>query len=155
MCLSRSSDFFKLLVKHPFTMGVWPQLIVVSGLSVGIPLMVGFRPQLVVSGLSVEIPLTVGFCLSRSLWLSRSPFTNFPFSQWNFGYDGAFFMNFSFSQWNSGYHEAFSRITMEFWLSRSLSHDKIYKMLELGEDSFHIYHKKYLHRTHLVKNLAS
>jgi hypothetical protein len=38
------------------------QLVVVSGLSVGIPLTVGFRPQLVVvSGLSVGIPLTVGF----------------------------------------------------------------------------------------------
>jgi hypothetical protein len=35
-----------------------PQLIVVSGLSVGIPLMMGFRPQLVVvSGLLVGIPL--------------------------------------------------------------------------------------------------
>jgi hypothetical protein len=33
-------------------MGTRPQLIVVSGLSVGIPLIVGFRPQLVVvSGL--------------------------------------------------------------------------------------------------------
>jgi hypothetical protein len=62
MCLSRSSDFFKLLLKHPFTMGVRTQLIVVSGLSVGIPLSLGFRPQLiVVSDLSLGIPLTVGF----------------------------------------------------------------------------------------------
>jgi hypothetical protein len=44
--------------------------------SVGIPLMVGFRPQLVVvSGLSVGIPSTVGFRPLRSLWLSQSPFT--------------------------------------------------------------------------------
>jgi hypothetical protein len=34
-----------------------------------------------------------------------------------------FTRTFSFSRWNSGYHEAFSRITMEFWLSRSLSHE--------------------------------
>jgi predicted membrane protein len=45
----------------PLTVGFRPQLVVVSGLSVGIPLTVGLRPQLVVSGLSVGIPLTVGF----------------------------------------------------------------------------------------------
>jgi hypothetical protein len=51
--------------------GFRPQLVVVSGLSVGIPLTMGFRPQLVVvSGLSVGIPLTVGFRISRCLWLS-------------------------------------------------------------------------------------
>jgi hypothetical protein len=78
----------------PLTVGFMPQLVVVSGLSVGIPLTVGFRPQLVVvSGLSVGIPLTVEFRLSRSLWLSQSPFTNF------------------------------SSFTMGFWLPRSLSHE--------------------------------
>jgi hypothetical protein len=41
----------------------------------------------------VGIPSTVGFRLSRSLWLSPSPFTNS------------------------------SSFTMEFWLSRSLSHE--------------------------------
>jgi hypothetical protein len=47
--------------------------------------------------------------------------------------------------------------TMELWLSRSLftNHDGIHKMHDLGEDSFHIYHKEYLHRIRLVKNLAS
>jgi hypothetical protein len=35
--------------------GFRPQLVVVSSLSVGIPLTVGFRPQLVVLGLSVGI----------------------------------------------------------------------------------------------------
>jgi hypothetical protein len=35
-------------------------------------------------------------------------------------------------------HELFL-FTMEFRLSRSFSHDKIHKMHELGEDSFHIY----------------
>jgi hypothetical protein len=64
-----------LSVGIPLTVEFRPQLVVVSGLSVGIPLTVGFRPQLVViSGLSVGIPLTVGFRLSRSLWLSRSLF---------------------------------------------------------------------------------
>jgi hypothetical protein len=123
MCLSRSFDFFKLLVKHPFMMGVRPQLIVVSGLSVGIPLTVGFRPQLVVvSGLLVWIPLTVGFRLSRSLWLSRSPFQAF------LSHDGISaitepFMNFSLTRWNLGYHEAFLTLffhTIESRLSRSL-----------------------------------
>jgi hypothetical protein len=52
----------------PLTVGFRPQLVVVLGLSVGIPLTVGFRPQLVVvSSLSVGIPLMVGFRLSRSL----------------------------------------------------------------------------------------
>jgi hypothetical protein len=61
----------------PLTVGFRPQLVVVSGLSVGIPLTVGFRPQLVVvSGLLVGIPLTVGFRLSGSLRLSLSLFTN-------------------------------------------------------------------------------
>jgi hypothetical protein len=42
--------------------GFRPQLVVVCGLSVGIPLTVGLRPQLVVvSSLLVGIPLTVGF----------------------------------------------------------------------------------------------
>jgi hypothetical protein len=94
---------------------------------VGIPLTVGFRPQLlVVSGLSVGIPLTMGFRLSRSLQLSRSPFTYFPFSRWNFGYQGAFhklflsddgisaikepFTNFSFTRWNFDYQGAFHKL---------------------------------------------
>jgi hypothetical protein len=76
----------------PLSVGFRPQLVVVSSLSVGIPLMVEFMPQLVVvSGLSVGIPLTVGFRLSQSLRLSRSPF-----------------------------HELFFH-TMEFRLSRSFS----------------------------------
>jgi hypothetical protein len=128
------------------TVGFRPQLVVVSGLSVGIPLTVGFRSQLVVvSDLSVGIPLTVGFRLSRSLWLSRSPFTkssSFAMEFWLsrslshelfFFHDGIlaitkpFTRTFLFSPWNSGYHEAFhtnfSFFTMEFWLSRSLSHE--------------------------------
>jgi hypothetical protein len=53
-----------------------------------------------------------------------------------------FHTNFLFSRWNSGYHGDFS-------------HDEIHKMHELGGDSFHIYHREYLHWTRLVKNLAS
>jgi hypothetical protein len=163
----------------------------------GIPLMVGFSPQLVVvSSLSVGIPLTLGFRLSRSHRLSWNLFTIFPFSQWNIGYHEAFqeffshngilaitkpFTNFffhrmefylsrslsrifSFTRWSSGYHGAFHEFffhMMEFWLSRNLSrifflsHDGTHKTHDLGEDSFHIYHKEYLHRTHLVKNLSS
>jgi hypothetical protein len=56
-------------------------LLLFRAFSVGIPLTVGFRPQLViVSGLLVGIPLTMGFRLSWSLWLSQSPFTNSSFT---------------------------------------------------------------------------
>jgi hypothetical protein len=62
----------------------------------------------------------------------KEPFTRtFLFSRWNSGYQGAFHTNFSFF------------------------HDEILKIRVLGEDSFHIYHKEYLHRICLVKNLAS
>jgi hypothetical protein len=50
-------------------------------------------------------------------------FTNFSFSQWNSGYNGAFFTNFSFSQWNSGCNGALSlnhSFTLGFRLSQSL-----------------------------------
>jgi hypothetical protein len=62
----------------------------------------------------------------------------FLFSRWNSGYHEALLTNFFlFSRWNSGYHEAlltnfflfsrwnslFSFFTMEFWLSRSPSHE--------------------------------
>jgi hypothetical protein len=33
--------------------------------------------------------------------------------------------------------------------------ESLKKMHDVGEDSFHIYHKVYLHRIRLVKNLAS
>jgi hypothetical protein len=115
--------FFKLLVKLPFMMGVRPQLIVVSGLSVGIPLTVGFRPQLVVSGLSVGIPWTVGFRLSQSLWLSRSPFTNFFSHDRTLAITEPFRERFIFNEGilaiTKPFHELFF-FTMEFWLSRSL-----------------------------------
>jgi hypothetical protein len=139
---------------------------------------------------------TMEFWLSRSLshelfrmefWLSRSlshelflfhdgilaipePFSR-TFSGWNFGYHGAFLTNFFF--FHDGilaipepFSRTFSFFTMEFWLSQSLSHelffffhDGAFELRDLGEDSFHIYiylyHKEYLHRIRLVKNLAS
>jgi hypothetical protein len=96
----------------PLTMGFRPQLVVVSGLSVGIPLTVGFRPQLVVvSGLSVGIRLMVGFRLPRSLRLSRSLFTNSS----SF-HDRILAITKPFTR-------TFSFFTMEIWLSGSLSHE--------------------------------
>jgi hypothetical protein len=78
--------------------------------------------------------------------LSQSPFTNFFFTV-EIWLSRSLFTIFSFTWWNLGYHEALSRIF--------LSHCVVHKMHELGEDSFYIYHKEYLHRTRLVKNLAS
>jgi hypothetical protein len=51
-----------------------------------------------------------------------------------------------FSRWNSGYHKAFFTnfffLTMEFL-----------KTHDLGESSFHIYHKEYLHRIRSLKTM--
>jgi hypothetical protein len=80
--------------------------------------------------LAITEPSHDFFFHTMESWLSRS-----------------FLTNFSFTQWNLGYHGAFSRIF--------LSHDGMHKMHDLGGDSFHIYHKEYLHRIHLVKKLAS
>jgi hypothetical protein len=65
------------------------------------------------------------FFLTMEFWLLRSP------------------------SWNLGYHGAFLK------LSQILSHDGIHQTHNLWEDTFHIYHKEYLHRIRLVKNLAS
>jgi hypothetical protein len=86
------------------------------------------------------------FFFTMEIWLSRSlSHELFLFSRWNSGYQGAFHTNFKFSRWNFGYQGAFlmnffffhdgilaikepfsrtfSFFTMEFWLSRSLSHE--------------------------------
>jgi hypothetical protein len=100
------------LVGIPFTVGFRPQLVVVSSLSVGIPLTVGFRPQhVVVSGLLVGILLTVGFTLSQSLWLSQSPFTNSSSFTMEFWLSRSLSHELSFSKWNLGYHKAFLMIS--------------------------------------------
>jgi hypothetical protein len=109
------------------------------------------------------------------------PFTNFSFTPWNFGYHKAFnklffhtmefwisqslsrtflshygilaitkpFTNFSFTRWNFGYHEAFRSVSRTFLIM------ELRKTHNLGEDSLNIYHKEYLHRIRLVKNLTS
>jgi predicted membrane protein len=77
--------------------GTKPQLIVVSGLLVGIPFTVGFRPQLVVvSGLFGGIPSTVGF--RPQLVVVSGLFCGNPFDGVILGFHGAFV-----------YHEAFSQ----------------------------------------------
>jgi hypothetical protein len=114
----------------------------------------------------------------------RKPFSRtFSFSRWNSCYQEAFLTNFSFSRWNSGYQEAFltnfSFFTMEFWLLGSLFHELFFFddgilairkpfsrtflfsrwnsiNTQFGGRLFsYIYHKEYLHRIRLVKNLAS
>jgi hypothetical protein len=113
-------------------------------------------------------------------WLSRSLSHGlFLFSRWNSCYHEAFFTNFfhdgilaitkPFSRtvftmefWLSWslFHELFSFFTMEFWLSRSLFHE-LFSWWNSRDTQFggrlfsYIYHKEYLHRIRLVKNLAS
>jgi hypothetical protein len=104
------------------------------------------------------------FSFTMEFWLSQSLFTYFSFlSRWNSSYHGAF-SRFFLS--HNGIlvitelsHEFFFH-TMESWLSRSLLMNFSFtrwnaQNARLGGDSFHIYHKEYLHRIHLVKNLAS
>jgi hypothetical protein len=96
-------------------------------------------------------------------------FTNFFFfPRWNSGYHEAFLTNFFlFSRWNSGYHEAFltnffSFFTMEFWYHEAFLTNFFFfprwnsRDTRFGGRLFsYIYHKEYLHRIRLVKNLAS
>jgi hypothetical protein len=93
------------------------------------------------------------------------PFHGIILSLWDFGYHGAFSWNHSFALvfrltrslfMESFFHFGISAITEpfsnfpEFFLML-----EIHKTHNLGEDSFHIYHKEYLHTTLLTKNLAS
>jgi hypothetical protein len=111
---------------------------------------------------------------------SQSLFMIFSFTCWNLSYHGAFsriflshgasrlshslFTNVSFTWWNLGYHGAFSRIFLSHGGILAITepfHDFFFHMVEflkkhdVGEDSFHIYHKEYLHRIRIIKNLAS
>jgi hypothetical protein len=83
-------------------------------------------------------------------WLSRSHSHElFFFHDGILAFTKPFSRTFLFSRLNCGFHEAFltnfSFFTMEFWLSRSLSHelfffhDGILEIRNLGGDSFHIY----------------
>jgi hypothetical protein len=103
-------DYFYTF-EYPFTLGSWPQLVVVSGLSVGIPSTVGFRPQLVVSGLSVGIPLTVGFRPQFVVVSSLSVGIPLTVGFWAFTEPPAI---------TEPFHKLFFH-TMEFRLSRSLA----------------------------------
>jgi hypothetical protein len=78
--------------------------------------------------------------------LSRSFFTNFYFSRWNFGDHGAFSQTFLFHDGTLAITEPFHKLLF-FTMELRKTHN-------LGEDSFHIYHKEYLHRIRLVKKLA-
>jgi hypothetical protein len=95
--------------------------------------------------------------------LSQSIFTNFSFTWWNFGYYEAFSRIFlshdGISAITEPFHEFFFH-TMESWLSQSLFTNFSIRWwnpqnARFGGDSFHIYHKEYLHRIRLIKNLAS
>jgi hypothetical protein len=111
------------LVGIPRWMGfTGPQLVVVSGLFGGNPLMDGI--------LAIRKPFSRTFSsLTMEFWLSRSLFQElFLFSRWNFGYQGAFFKNFFFfhdgiSAITEPFSRTFSFFTMEFRLSQSLSHE--------------------------------
>jgi hypothetical protein len=152
-----------------------PQLVIVSGLSFLDGTLAITKPfSRTLSFFTME------FWLSRSLFHEL-----FLFLRWNSGYHEAFFTNsfffydrilaitkpfsrtlsfftmefwlsrslfhelFLFSRWNSGYHEAF--LTNFFFF-----HDGILRHAIWGKTLFiYIYHKEYLHRIRLVKNLAS
>jgi hypothetical protein len=127
--------------------------------------------------LAIKKPFSRTFLFYDGIVAIRKPFSQtFLFSRWNSGYQKAFLTNFYFFTmefwlseslfhelffftmefWlsESLFHELFF-FTMEFWLSESLFHDGILQIRNFEEDSFHIYHKEYLHRIRLVKNLAS
>jgi hypothetical protein len=78
-----------------------------------------------------------------------------PFSRTFFFHDRILAIMKPFSR-TFFFHDGILAITKPF--SRTFFfHDGILKIRDLGEDSFHIYiyHKEYLHRIRLVKNLAS
>jgi hypothetical protein len=128
--------------------------------------------------LAIKEPFTNFFFHMMEFWLSRSLSRTFSFTRWNSGYHGAFHELFLSHDGILAITEPFTNLffhTMEFWLSRSLSrtfsftrwnsgyHGAFHELFAwlspwdswFGGNSFHIYHKEYLHRIHLVKNLAS
>jgi hypothetical protein len=84
------------------------------------------------------------------LWLSRSLFSRtFSFFMMEFWLSRSFFHElFLFSWWNSGYHEAFfTNFSFSWWNSRNTQFG--------GRLFLYTYHKEYLHRIRLIKNLTS
>jgi hypothetical protein len=113
---------------------------------------------------------TIGFRLPQSLsheyfsfftmgfWLSQSLSHELFFSFFTMGFRLSQSLShefFLFSRWDSGYHKAF--LTNFFLFSRW----DLFSRLNFGNTQFggrlflYIYHKEYLHRIRLVKNLAS
>jgi hypothetical protein len=142
-----------------------PQLIVVSSLFGGNPFVDGILGHnLLLSRafvhnlfffhggiLAIRKPFSrTFFFFTMEFWLSESlSHELFSFSRWNSGYQKAFLTNFfSFSRWNSGYQKAFHEL---FPFSRWNSGNTQFG----GRLFLYIYHKEYLHRIRLVKNLAS
>jgi hypothetical protein len=139
-----------------------PQLIVVSGLC-SQPLLFswwnsGYQKAFLTNFflfhdgiLAIRKPFSrTFFFFTMEFWLSESlSHELFSFSRWNSGYQKAFLTNFfSFSRWNSGYQKAFHEL---FPFSRWNSGNTQFG----GRLFLYIYHKEYLHRIRLVKNLAS
>jgi hypothetical protein len=87
---------------------------------------------------------TMEFRLSRSLSHEL-----FHFSRWNFGYHEAFLTN-SFI-----FHDGIPAITKPFSQTLSFSRWNSRDTKFGGRLFSYIYHKEYLHRIHLIKNLAS
>jgi hypothetical protein len=79
-----------------------------------------------------------------------------PFS-WTFFFfhDGILAITKPFSRTFFFFHDGILTITKPFSRTFFFFHDGILAIRNLGEDSFHIYYKEYLHRIRLVKNLAS
>jgi hypothetical protein len=82
----------------------------------------------------------------------KEPFTrNFSFSRWN--------LSRSFSHETFLFHDGILAVKEPFTRTFSFFTMEFSECTILGEDSFHIYiyiyHKEYLHRIRLVKNLAS
>jgi hypothetical protein len=93
---------------------------------------------------AITEPFHESFLHRMELRLSPSLFTNFSFAKWNLGFNGAFSRTFLSYDGTQAITEPFHRL---FFLRMEL-----HKTHNLGEDSFHIYHKEYLHRIRLVKN---
>jgi hypothetical protein len=80
-----------------------------------------------------------------------------PFSQtFFFFHDGILAITKSFSQTFFFFHDGILAITKPFSRTFFFCHDEILAITIWGKTLFiYIYHKEYLHRIRLVKNLAS
>jgi hypothetical protein len=113
--------------------------------------------------LAIRKPFARTFLLHYGILAITEPFHDF-FTWWNLGYHGAFSRIFlshgGISAITEPFHEFFfhmveSRLSRSLFTNFSFTWWNSKKMHDVGEDSFHIYDKEYLHRIRLVKNLAS